>query len=75
MYHQGGQNYAPPPPVYSQNMPDGHQTFYGAGPGGPNGGIELQQPSPAYAAGGSSYMAPDVYAPPEGPPPVKGGMK
>ncbi|KIW05614.1 uncharacterized protein PV09_03485 [Verruconis gallopava] len=66
------QNYPPAPPQYSANVPPGHQAYGGIyAPG--NGGIELQQPPHSYAAGRSTD--PDVYAPPEGPPPRKGLMK
>ncbi|KAF2436097.1 hypothetical protein EJ08DRAFT_667479 [Tothia fuscella] len=53
--------YAPPPPVYSPNVPNGHQQYYGQ-----QSGIELQQPQHTYAPGRS-----DVYEPPVGPPPTK----
>lgn len=67
-WHQG-QAYPPPPPQYSQGMPEGHYAYnqYGQGQ---QGGIELQQPQQAYGQAGRSGG--DVWSPPQGPPPAKG---
>ncbi|PSN64241.1 hypothetical protein BS50DRAFT_678384 [Corynespora cassiicola Philippines] len=67
-------NYPQPPPQYSAQPPQNSyygqsQGYYGQQPyGQQQNGVELQSPQPAYNRGGD-----DVYAPPPGPPPGKGG--
>jgi len=77
---QGGYQYGPPPPQYSQNaVPNqytgntynsndgyyGQQQQYSYGPQ-QNDGIQLQQPANTYSRGGDNG-----YEPPPGPPPNK----
>jgi hypothetical protein len=70
-YYNNQHNQAAPPysaPPYSAQP---QQTPYGGANQGYYGqqqGVELQQPQPTYGRGGD-----DVYAPPSGPPPGKGG--
>jgi hypothetical protein len=74
-YYNNQHNQAAPPysaPPYSAQptqTPYGgaNQGYYG-GYGQQQQGVELQQPQPTYGRGGD-----DVYAPPAGPPPGKGG--